>query len=202
MGDGGHSRGGRSKVLINFGCQNVARGLDFARSGVRKGDPSGPVRRKSYDFALRVALWIQKRVNVGICFGKRVHVRSNPSPTPLLSGVGGGGRRPVNPPTPEGAKRAGASKSRVRGQGSRISRLKVLWGGGLWVPKWYKVFQRGLQKPNKNLMVLIRFTLCVFRSVFRYPAESAGRSEEPQRCCFGPKIGPNGPPSGVLAVKI
>ena len=100
MGDGGHSKGGRSKVLINFGCQNVARGLDFARFGVRKGDPSGPVRRKSYDFALRVALWIQKRVNVGMCFGKRVHVRSDPSPTPLLFGVGGSGRRPVNPPTP------------------------------------------------------------------------------------------------------
>ena len=103
MGDGGHSKGGRSKVLINFGCQNVARGLDFARFGVRKGDPSGPVRRKSYDFEFRIPLCFEKRVNVGMCFEKRVHVRSDPSPTPLLFGVGGSGRRPVNPPTPEGS---------------------------------------------------------------------------------------------------
>ena len=47
----------------------------------------------------------EKRVNVGMCFEKRVHVRSDPSPTPLLFGVGGCGRRPVNPPTPEGGGR-------------------------------------------------------------------------------------------------
>ena len=107
MGDGGHSKGVRSKVLINFDCQNLARGLDFVRFGVRKGDPSGPVRRKSYDFAFRIPLCFEKRVNVGMRFEKRVHVRSDPSPTPLLFGVGGSGRRPVNPPTPERSVGAG-----------------------------------------------------------------------------------------------
>ena len=99
--------------MINFGCQNVARGLNFARFGVRKGDPSGPVRRKSYDFAFRVPLCFEKRVNVGMCFEKRVHVRSDPSPTPLLFGVGGSGRRPVNPPTPRSGVRRGEGKLNV-----------------------------------------------------------------------------------------
>ena len=103
LGDGGHSKGGRSKVLTNFGCQNVARAFNCARFWVRKGDPSGPVRRKSYDFAFRIPLCFEKRVNVGIRLEKRVHVRSDPSPTPLLFGVGGSGRRPVNPPTPTSA---------------------------------------------------------------------------------------------------
>ena len=85
----------------------MARGLNFARFGVRKGDPSGPVRRKSYDSAFRIPLCFEKRVNVGMRFEKRVHVRSDPSPTPLLFGVGGSGRRPVNPPTPERSVGAG-----------------------------------------------------------------------------------------------
>ena len=55
----------------------------------------------NYDFAFRIPLCFEKRVNVGMCFEKRVHVRSGPSPTPLLFGVGGSGRRPVDPPTPE-----------------------------------------------------------------------------------------------------
>ena len=58
LGDGGHSKGGRSKVWINFGCQNVARGPNFARFGVRKGDPSGPVRLKRYDFEFPIPLWL------------------------------------------------------------------------------------------------------------------------------------------------
>ena len=45
----------------------------------------------------------EKRVNVGMRLEKRVHVRSEPSPTPLLFGVGGSVRRPVNPPPPEGS---------------------------------------------------------------------------------------------------
>ena len=57
----------------------------------------------NYDFAFRIPLCFEKRVNVGMCFEKRVHVRSDPSPTPLLFGVGGSGRRPLNPPTPEGS---------------------------------------------------------------------------------------------------
>ena len=80
----------------------MARGLNFARFGVRKGEPRGPVRRKSYDFGFRIPLCFEKRVNVGMGFEKRGRVRSDPSPTRLLFGVGGGGRRPVNPPTPEG----------------------------------------------------------------------------------------------------
>ena len=50
-------------------------------------------------FRFRIPLCFEKRVNVE----KRVHVRGDPSPTPLLFGVGGSGRRPVNPPTPEGS---------------------------------------------------------------------------------------------------
>ena len=61
----------------------------------------------------------EKRVNVGMCFEKRVHVRSDPSPTPLLFGVGGSGRRPVNPPTPE----------RIVGAGVWVYKLLVVKKG-------------------------------------------------------------------------
>ena len=133
MGDGGHSKGGRSKVLINFGCQNVARGLDFARSGVRKGDPSGPVRRKSYDFEFRIPLWLTSGcVSKSVSTSGAIRVRRLFCSGSAAVAAGQSIRRPRD----RGVRRGGPVRSRCSfaGEGEKGIRNREetsIEGGGL-----------------------------------------------------------------------